>query len=77
MSDLQASIQALFFARGEFGLGGAALFAMFNKRRQGRVGVCSMHSQRVLGCDGTKRHAHDGVRAGREDMHFAVLYQGA
>ena len=31
---------------------------------------------RVLGCDGTKRHAHDGVRAGRKDMHFTVLYQG-
>ena len=77
MSDFQAGIQAFFFARGKFGLSGAALFAMFDKRCQGRVGLCRVHSQRVLRRHSAKRHAHNSIGACGEDIHFAALDQCA
>ena len=50
---------------------------MFDERRQGRVGLCGVQSQRVFRRNGTKGDAHDSVRARGKDIHLAVLDQCA
>jgi len=39
------------------------------------VNLRRVQSQRVFGCHGTKRHSHDRVGTGRENVHLAVLNQ--
>ena len=51
--------------------------AFFDESRQCGVGRGGVLCQRVFGRNGAKRHAHDGIGAGRENVHFAVVNQRA
>ena len=72
---LQTRVLANFLFQCQLGLGGAAGFAFFDEACQTRITRRRKQSQRMLGCDRAKRHAHDGVSARGEHMHSAVLYQ--
>ena len=73
--DGEPGIESFLFACGEFGLGGATLFALLDECSQRRIGLRSMGCKRVFRCDSTECHAHDGIGARRKDKHFAVLDQ--
>ena len=73
--DMQACGHAHLVFHRQLGLGGAAFFALFQERCQLGVGGCSIQRQGVFGSHRAKSHAHDGVSAGGEHIHAAVLDQ--
>ncbi len=77
VDDGQAGGQAFLFARGQFGLGGAALAAGLDEGGQLGVAARRAGGQRVFRRHGAEGDAHDGVGARREDVHQAVLDQPA
>ena len=70
----QACRHTLFVLGGQLSLSGAAALAFFNKCSQILVGLGCMQGQGVLGGHGAKRHAHDGVCTGGEDIQLALAY---
>ena len=71
----QARGHALFLLRGQLGFGRAALFAFFQESSQLGVAGRGMQSQCMFRGDRAKRHTHDGVGAGGEDKHAAIVNQ--
>ncbi len=69
----QTGGHAALFLRRQLGLGVAAREAFLDERRQRRLALGRVARQRVLGCHGAKRHAHEGVGAGGEHVQAAVL----
>ena len=77
MRDEQARALALFLLRRHFGFSRAAGLAFGDESGQFGIRGGGMQRQRMLGCDGAKCHAHDGVSACGEDIHPAIANQRA
>src|SRR5690625_2872180 len=72
--DGQAGVHAFFVTGSQVGFGLAALLALFNEGSQRGVVFGRTRGQRVFRGDGAEGDAHDGVCAGGEHVHAAVLH---
>ena len=61
-----AGVDALLFLRLDVGLGGAAVTAFLDERRDARIILRGFQRQRMFGGDGNERRAHQRVRTRRE-----------
>ena len=75
MGDGEPGGHAFLFHRGHVGLDHTALLAFGNEGGERGIGLCGEGCQRMFGSDCTKGHAHDGIGAGGEDPHLAVIDQ--
>ena len=73
MRDKQPGRHAGFFPQSELRLRGPALFAFLNERGELWIAFRRMLGDRMFRRDGAKCHAHDGVGAGGEHVHPALL----
>ncbi|CRM87541.1 hypothetical protein [Pseudomonas sp. 22 E 5] len=71
--DEQPGRQAFFRLGGDVGFGHAAAFAFGDERRKLRVVLCGLGGQRVFGGHGDVGRAHQGIRAGGEDLEGTGL----
>ena len=75
VGDGQAGFHAFFFHGRHVGFHHRAAFAFFDKFVQFGLERCCMGCQRMFGRDRAEGHAHDGVGAGGEYIHFAIADQ--